>query len=594
MSEYKPPVDDAKFVLHRVFKAPQLWAELPGCGDWNEELANAVLEEVAKVSSEVLAPLNSSGDAEGVTLQDGEVRTPAGFAAAYRAISGNGWLGFLGSPDYGGQGAPNMLDALSGEMFSAANTSFSLYTGLTVGVAHALHAHATESVKTLCLPKLYSGTWAGCMCLTEAHAGTDLGIIRTRAQEDGPDRYRISGTKIFITAGEHDLSENILYLVLAKLPDAPAGSKGISMFLVSKFLYHEDGTLGERNGVRCLSVEDKMGIHASPTCVMQFEDAQGFLVGEPHKGLAAMFTMMNQERLFVGLQGLACGAAAYQKARDYALERIQGRATAGPVDTSKEADPIIVHPDVRRMLLTQKALIEGGRAFAVYMGMQLDLSQRASGQARKDAEILVALLTPVVKSFLSDRGFEGCVLAQQVFGGHGYIREWGVEQRVRDVRITQIYEGTNGIQALDLMRRKVVGSGGQFLDVFLQEIRAFLEAECGSEEMHPYAQPLTAALALLEETTAWVLKCSGTDPNAAGAASVEYLDLLGYTIYAYMWARMARAALEQMEGDDTGFCRAKLQTADFFMSRLLPRTVSLAASIRGGGEPLMAMDATAF
>ena len=594
MSEYRAPLSDAQFVLHRVFNAPQLWAQLPGCGDWSEELADAVLKEVAKISTELLAPINRSGDVEGITLRDGEVRTPRGFVEAYRAVRENGWLGFLGSPEYGGQGAPHMLDVLTNEIFSAANTSFSLYTGLTIGAAHAIAAHAEESLKARCLPQLYSGVWAGCMCLTEAHAGTDLGIIRTRAEEDGAGGYRLSGTKIFTTAGEHDLSENILYLVLARLPDAPPGSRGISLFLVPKFLFDDSGACGERNGVRCLSVEDKMGIHASSTCVMQFDAAAGFIIGEPHRGLAAMFTMMNQERLFVGLQGLACSEGAYQKARDYALERIQGRSAAGPAAPDQEADPIIVHPDVRRMLLTQKALIEGGRAFGVYVGMQLDLSKRAEGAAQKDAEALVALLTPVAKAFLADRGFEGCVLAQQVLGGHGYIREWGLEQRVRDARITQIYEGTNGIQALDLMGRKVVRDGGRSLEIFLREIRAFLDTEGTGQEMQPYAEPLAAALSLLEDTTAWVIENAAGDPAAVGAASVEYLDLLGYTAYAYLWARMAKAALEEVGGDTAGFCRSKLQTADFFMSRLLPRTAGLAASIRAGSASLMALDAADF
>ncbi|NIU63673.1 MAG: acyl-CoA dehydrogenase, partial [Pseudomonas stutzeri] len=437
---------------------------------------------------------------------------------------------------------------------------------------------------------MYAGVWSGSMCLTEPHAGTDLGIIRTKAEPQADGSYKVSGTKIFITGGEHDLTDNIIHLVLAKLPDAPAGSRG-SLFLVPKVLVNDDGSLGERNSLSCGSIEHKMGIQASATCVMNFDGATGWMVGEPNKGLAAMFTMMNYERLGVGIQGLATGERSYQSAIEYARERIQSRAPTGPVAQDKAADPIIVHPDVRRMLLTMKALNEGGRAFSSYVALQLDIAKFSDDEAaRQRAEAQVALLTPVAKAFLTDMGLETTVHGQQVFGGHGFIREWGQEQLVRDCRITQIYEGTNGIQALDLVGRKIVGSGGTMYQAFVDEIRAFV-ASAGAD-LREFTEPLKAALDNLDELTAWVIDQAKANPNEIGAASVEYLHVFGYTAYAYMWARMAAVALaKQGEGD---FYQSKLGTARFYFARLLPRIHSLTASVKAGSESLYLLDAAQF
>ncbi|MCM2320555.1 MAG: acyl-CoA dehydrogenase family protein, partial [Pseudomonas sp.] len=455
MADYQAPLRDMRFVLEEVLAAPAQWARLPAlAGVADVDTAAAVLEEAGKLTAATIGPLNRSGDEEGCHWQDGAVRTPAGFAAAWRAWAEGGWVGVCGDPAYGGMGMPKALGAQIEEMLNSANLAFALYPMLTAGACLELSAHASAELKTRYLPKLYSGEWAGVMCLTEPHAGTDLGLIRTRAEPQLDGSYRLTGNKIFITGGEQDLTENIIHLVLARLPDAPAGSRGISLFLVPKFLVNADGSLGRRNPLSCGSLEHKMGIKGASTCVMNYDGASAWLVGEPHKGLAAMFTMMNYERLAVGIQGLAAGERSYQSAVAYARERLQSRAPHGTQAPDRIADPIIVHPDVRRMLLTMKALTEGGRAFSSYVALQLDAAKFAEDPLeRQRAEGLVALLTPVAKAFLTDLGLEICVHGQQVFGGHGYIREWGQEQLVRDVRITQIYEGTNGIQALDLAGR---------------------------------------------------------------------------------------------------------------------------------------------
>jgi alkylation response protein AidB-like acyl-CoA dehydrogenase len=486
---------------------------------------------------------------------------------------------------------PKVISAQVEEMMNSASLAFGLYPMLTSGACLSIYAHASEELKQKYLPNMYAGVWSGSMCLTEPHAGTDLGIIRTKAEPQADGSYKVSGTKIFITGGEHDLTDNIIHLVLAKLPDAPAGSRGISLFLVPKVLVNDDGSLGERNSLSCGSIEHKMGIQASATCVMNFDGATGWMVGEPNKGLAAMFTMMNYERLGVGIQGLATGERSYQSAIEYARERIQSRAPTGPVAQDKAADPIIVHPDVRRMLLTMKALNEGGRAFSSYVALQLDIAKFSDDEAaRQRAEAQVALLTPVAKAFLTDMGLETTVHGQQVFGGHGFIREWGQEQLVRDCRITQIYEGTNGIQALDLVGRKIVGSGGTMYQAFVDEIRAFV-ASAGAD-LREFTEPLKAALDNLDELTAWVIDQAKTNPNEIGAASVEYLHVFGYTAYAYMWARMAAVALaKQGEGD---FYQSKLGTARFYFARLLPRIHSLTASVKAGSESLYLLDAAQF
>jgi len=591
MADYKAPLRDMRFVLNEVFDLPRLWQSLPALADVvDAETADAILEEAGKITAGTIAPLNRSGDEEGCRWQDGKVSTPAGYPEAYRLYAEGGWVGVGGDPAYGGMGMPKAISAQVEEMMNSASLAFGLYPMLTSGACLSIYAHASEALKQKYLPNMYAGVWAGSMCLTEPHAGTDLGMIRTRAEPQADGSYKVSGTKIFITGGEHDLTENIIHLVLAKLPDAPAGSRGISLFLVPKVLVNEDGSLGERNALSCGSIEHKMGIQASATCVMNFDGATGWMVGEPNKGLAAMFTMMNYERLGVGIQGLATGERSYQSAIEYARERIQSRAPTGPVAQDKAADPIIVHPDVRRMLLTMKALNEGGRAFSTYVAMQLDIAKFSEDTGvRQRADALVALLTPVAKAFLTDLGLETTVHGQQVFGGHGFIREWGQEQLVRDCRITQIYEGTNGIQALDLLGRKVVGSGGELYRPFVEDIRAFIGS--AGAEMAEFTAPLEAALNNLDELTGWLLEEAKRSPNEIGAASVEYLQVFGYTAYAFMWALMAKAAMGR-DGDD--FYQGKLATARFYFARLLPRIHSLTASVRAGSESLYLLEAGQF
>ena len=592
MADYKAPLRDMRFVLNEVFEVSKLWAELPALAEVvDEETANAILEEAGKVTAGSIAPLNRSGDEEGCSWDNGVVKTPAGFPEAYRTYAEGGWVGVGGAPEFGGMGMPKVIGAQVEEMVNSANLSFGLYPMLTAGACLSILNHASEELKAQYLPNMYAGVWAGSMCLTEPHAGTDLGIIRTKAEPQADGSYKISGTKIFITGGEHDLTENIIHLVLAKLPDAPAGPKGISLFLVPKVMVNADGSLAEKNALGCGSIEHKMGIKASATCVMNFDGATGYLIGEVNKGLAAMFTMMNYERLGVGIQGLALGERSYQSAIEYARERIQSRAPTGPVAKDKAADPIIVHPDVRRMLLTMKALNEGGRAFSSYVAMQLDTAKYSEDKATAQrADELVALLTPVAKAFLTDMALETTVHGQQIFGGHGFIREWGQEQLVRDCRITQIYEGTNGIQSLDLVGRKIVGSGGSYYKHFADEIKAFVASADAS--LAEFTKPLAAAVQNLDELTAWVLDRAKGNPNEIGAASVEYLHVFGYTAYAYMWALMARAALGK-EGQDE-FYASKLGTARFYFARLLPRIHSLSASVKAGSESLYLLDAAQF
>ncbi len=588
MAEYKAPVQDMQFVLQDVFQADQLWASMPHTQEVTPDLVSAILEEGARICENELFPINRNGDEEGCQWEDTVVTTPKGFKEAYATYAESGWVGLGGDPEFGGQGMPKMLTVMFEEMVYAANSSFALYPALSAGACLCLLNHATEELKQTYLPAMYEGRWSGSMCLTEPHCGTDLGIMKTKAvpREDGS--YDITGTKIFITGGEHDLTENIIHLVLAKLPDAPAGSRGISLFVVPKFHVNADGSLGDRNAVTCGSIEHKMGIKGSSTCVMNFDGAKGYLVGEENKGLAAMFTMMNYERLSIGLQGIGLGETSYQSARTYAKERIQSRAPAGKQNPDQAADPIIVHPDVRRMLLTQRAYNEGGRAFAAYVGMWLDMAKGHPDDAtRAKAEGLVALLTPVAKAYFTDRGFDVTVLGQQVFGGHGYIREWGMEQFVRDARIAQIYEGTNGIQALDLMGRKVAANKGEWYGLFREEVENFI---LQNEDLAEFTQPLSAALDRLTDATEFVLKNHGEDPNAIGAASCDYLNLFGLTAYAYMWAKMAKAA--QNGGSD--FHKTKVNTARFFMQRLLPESLAYHAKVTAGSGTLMAPSAEVF
>lgn len=594
MPEYKAPLRDMRFLLNDVFDAPKLWAEMPRLAEAvDPETADAILEEAGKIAGNVLAPLNREADEQGSKWNDGEVTSPDGFKEAYQTYADGGWGGLGGNPEFGGMGMPKMLVGQVEEMVQGSNMSFGLAPMLTAGAALALNAHGSQELKDKYLPNMYSGQWAGAMDLTEPHAGTDLGIIRTKAEPQADGSYAVSGTKIFITWGEHDMAENIIHLVLAKLPDAPAGPKGISLFLVPKFLVNEDGSLGERNQFSCGSIEHKMGIKASATCVMNYDGAKGWLVGEVNKGLNAMFTMMNYERVAVGIQGIGAAENSYQNAVLYANDRIQSRAPTGPVAKDKAADPIIVHPDVRRMLLTMRALTEGGRAFSTYASKWLDIAKFSDNEDDvKHAEAMVALLTPVVKSFLTDTALESAVAGQQIFGGHGFIREWGQEQHVRDIRITQIYEGTNGIQSLDLIGRKIAANGGAFFKIYVEEINQFIAAQEGKDNMVEFITPLKAAVANLVDLTEWVMEKAQSNPNEIGASSVEYLQVFGYTSMAYMFALSAIPALEK--GDSEPFYANKLATARFFTKRLLPRYISLSEAVKGGADCLYELEAEQF
>ncbi|GGY48195.1 acyl-CoA dehydrogenase [Bacterioplanes sanyensis] len=593
MADYKAPLRDMRFVLNEVFEADKLWSSLAGLqGAVDVETAEAILDECGKIASQVLAPINRDGDEIGSKWVDGEVVAAPGFKEAYQTYVEAGLNGLGGNPDFGGMGMPKTLVGQVEEMIQGANMSFGLAPMLTAGACLSLNAHGSEELKEKYLPNMYSGQWAGAMDLTEPHAGTDLGIIRTKATPNADGSYDVTGTKIFITWGEHDMAENIIHLVLAKTPDAPAGPKGISMFLVPKMLVNDDGSLGERNSLSCGSIEHKMGIKGSATCVMNYDGAKGWLVGEENKGLAAMFTMMNYERLGVGIQGIGAAEASYQNAVEYARDRLQSRAPTGAVNKDKAADPIIVHPDVRRMLLTQKALTEGGRAFSTYVAKWLDIAKFTDNDDdRKHADAMLALLTPVAKAFLTDTALEGAIAGQQVFGGHGFIREWGQEQYVRDIRITQIYEGTNGIQALDLMGRKVVANNGAFYRLFEQDVNDFIATHEGNEAAGEFIEPLKAAMENLGDLTQWVIDQSQQNANEVGAASVEYLHVFGYTALAYMWAKMALVALGN---DSEAFYKGKVATARFYFKRLLPRYIGLTAAIRGGSEPLYELDEELF
>ena len=594
MAEYKAPLRDMSFVLNEVFEADKLWDSLAGLeGVVDADTAAAILEEAAKITSQVIAPLNRESDEQGSKWADGEVTAPDGFKDAYQTFCEGGWNGLGGNAEYGGMGMPKTLTAQVEEMLQSASMSFGLAPMLTAGACLSIDAHATDELKETYLPNMYSGIWSGAMDLTEPHAGTDLGIIRSKAIENDDGSYDITGTKIFITWGEHDMAENIIHLVLAKLPDSPAGAKGISLFLVPKFFVNEDGSLGERNSFSCGSLEKKMGIKASATCVMNFDGAKGWLVGEVNQGLNCMFTMMNYERLVVGIQALGAAEMSYQNAAEYARDRIQSRSPAGPKFPEKAADPIIVHPDVRRMLMSMRSITEGSRAFSTYVGKWLDISKFSDNEAdKKQAAALVALLTPVAKSFLSDKALETTVIGQQVFGGHGFIREWGQEQLVRDVRITQIYEGANGIQAMDLMGRKVVANGGRFVEVFAQDVETFIADNQGTAGMAEFLEPLQVELDNLKAVTATVIEQSKDDVHAIGAAANDYLHLFGFTAFAYMWAMMAKVALADQTGEE--FYQSKLAVARFYFQRELTATKSLSARVQAGAQSIMSMTAEQF
>ena len=595
MVTYSAPLDDYRFLLYELLDYEGTVAQLPGYEEATRDLVDAVLEEGAKFCVNELLPLNRPGDEAGCVFENGVVRTPAGFKEAYDAFTAAGWTGLACDPDYGGQGLPKTLQFAVDELVCSTNPSFGMYPGLSHGAYQALELHGSEEQKRLYLPKLTDGTWSGTMCLTEPHCGTDLGLIRTKALPNGNGSFKISGTKIFISAGEHDLTENIVHLVLAKLPDAPPGTKGISMFLVPKWLVKDDGALGPRNGVSCGSIEHKMGIRASSTCVMNFDEAEGFLVGAPHSGMKTMFTMMNAARLVVGIQGLGLAETAYQSAAAYAKERLQGRALKGAAYPDKPADPIIVHPDVRKNLLTMRALNEGARALAVWIGMALDVAERHPDPAkRQEAEDLVALMTPIIKACFTDFGTEVTNLGVQVFGGHGYIREWGMEQLVRDARIAQIYEGANGIQALDLVGRKLPLHMGRLLRRFFHPVQAFLEEHQADPEMVEFVMPLAKAFGRLQQATAWIAQQGMGDPEEAGAAASDYLRLFGLVALAYMWARTVKVALAHDEPGNGAFYQAKLGTARFYMTRVLPQSSGLFSAIMAGAKPVMALPEECF
>ncbi|GGD94682.1 acyl-CoA dehydrogenase [Aureimonas endophytica] len=598
MPVYRAPQDDVLFLIRDVLEWDRL-GHLPRFRDAPLDVAGAVLGEAGRIATEVLLPLNQSGDREGCRrAEDGSVTAPKGFREAYATYRDGGWAGLAADPAFGGQGLPQVLWTATSEFMASANVAFSLYPVLSTGAVEAIAAHGTPEQKAVYLPKLVEGRWTGTMNLTEPHCGTDLGLLRTKAVPAGDGSYRISGQKIFISAGEHDLSDNIVHLVLARIEGAPAGVKGISMFVVPKFLPDASGEPGARNALSCGALERKMGIHGNATCVMNYDGATGWLIGEADKGLRAMFTMMNGARLCVGLQGLAIGEIAYQNAAAYARERLQGRALSGAKAPEKPADPIIVHPDVRRMLMTIRAFNEAGRALSLLTALKVDLAHVGEDAAeRQAAEDWVGLLTPVVKGVLTDRGFENAVTAQQVFGGHGYIEEWGVEQFVRDARIAQIYEGTNGVQALDLVGRKLALNGGRAVQAFFAEVGAFCEANRQSDALNPTTKALKKGLNDLQQATLWLMGNAVAKPDNAGAAASDYMHLFGLVAFGYMWGRMIKAATERLAADEAGdraFLDTKLATGRFFMERLLPETGLRLARISAGADSTMALAAEAF
>ena len=589
MSVYNAPINDMGFILNDVFKAHELWQNNDSLAHVDMETVDMILEEMAKLSKNVLLPINRSGDEEGAVFQgDGVVTTPAGFKEAYKQYAESGWVGLGGNPEYGGQGFPKMVTMLTEEMLFTTNQSFALYPNLTVGATMCMNASASDEIKAIYLEKMYAGDWSGTMCLTEPHAGTDLGIIKTKAEPNDDGSYNISGTKIFITGGEHDLTDNIIHLVLAKTPDAPAGSKGISLFVVPKFLVNEDGSLGERNTLAVGSIEHKMGIKASATCVMNFDGARGWMIGAENTGLASMFIMMNYERVTMGLQGLGGSELAYQNAAAYALDRAQGRSDTQLQSPEKPADAIIHHADVRRMLLNAKANSEASRCFAMYVAQQLDLEKFSTdAEVAQAAAARVALLTPIAKAFLTDKALEATVDCQQVFGGHGYVREWGMEQIVRDTRIAQIYEGANGIQALDLLGRKVARNGGKYIENFLAEIRDYVASMTAD---HGIKQATLQAADTVEALTKTVLANIQDRKNEINGCAVDYMHAVGYLCYSYMFAMMVEAA----DGKQGRFYTDKAKLADYFVGRILPRIDAHAQMVQAGSDPMMNFDLDYF
>ena len=596
MTIYKAPVEDVSFLLNDVFQIDK-YNNLPGFADASADVREAILDEAAKFSEEVLHPLNASGDIEGCTRHnDGRVTTPKGFKDAFKQLGDGGWLGLVGPTQYGGQGLPVVLAQPVNEFMMSSNMAFSMYPGLTQGAMAALLVHGNDEQKQKFIPNMLAGKWAGVMNLTEPQCGTDLGLMRTKAVKQADGTYKITGTKIFISGGEQDLTENIVHLVLARIEGAPAGIKGVSLFVVPKMTVKADGSIGAQNGVSCGSIEHKMGIHANSTCVINFDNAVGTLVGEENKGMQAMFVMMNEARLGVGVQGLAQSEIAYQNAAAYAKDRLQGRSLTGAKSPDKPADPIIVHPDIRRTLMTIRAFNEAARALVVWTSLKCDLAHRSSDpKERQEADDHMGLLTPIVKGMLTDVGFANAVAAQQVYGGHGYIQETGVEQFVRDARIAMIYEGANGIQALDLVGRKLGRDGGRAITTFFNEVTAFAKDHASDEAMKPYLAPLNTAVQDLQKATMWLMQNGMKNPDNAGAASTDYMHLFGLVTLGYMWAKMAKVAQDKLASSgEQPYLKSKLVTGKFFMERMLPETSLRLSRIQTGAASMMELPAEAF
>lgn len=592
MPSYTAPTRDMQFILHDVLKVSE--QDTPGYAELDRDFTSAVLEEAGKISSEVLSPLNPVGDSEGCVLENGVVRTPKGFKAAFDQVREGGWTALDLPEQYGGQNMPYVLGTAVGEMFSGANQAFTMYQGLTHGAASAILVHGSDQQKETYLPKMFSCEWTGTMNLTEPHCGTDLGLMRTKAEPQEDGSYLLTGQKIFISSGEHDMADNIIHLVLAKIPGGPEGIKGVSLFIVPKFMVKDDGSLGDRNGVTCGKIEEKMGIHGNSTCVMNYDGATGYLLGQEHKGMRAMFTMMNEARIGVGMQGLAQAEVAYQNALAYAKDRLQGRAVTGTENPNGPADPLIVHPDIRRSLMDQKSFIEGARAFMLWGAELIDRSHRGEDA---DAEGLISLMTPVIKGFLTDEGYDMTVLAQQVYGGHGYIEEWGMSQFTRDARIAMIYEGANGVQALDLVGRKLAQDSGRHVMAFFEMVKTFLKENEGDEALkEDFLDPLKAASKDLQASAMFFMQNGMKNPNAALAGSYDFMHLFGHVCLGLMWARMAKASHAALESgtSDEAFYRTKLATGRFYMKRRLPATALHLARIESGAEPVMELDAEAF